>query len=102
MLCTVLHSFQEVGSKITSLQCVIQSCLVLQRKHDEREAKYQKLRDNMSKVMVRGQAGKLAHLSWNCSPTWQQCLHGGVYLPCVNRMPGGVMLGSLGLHVCCC
>ena len=28
------------------------------------------------------------------------CLLGGVYVLCINRMPGGVLVGDLGL--CCC
>ena len=28
------------------------------------------------------------------------CLLGGVYVPCINRMPGGVIVGDSGL--CCC
>ena len=29
-----------------------------------------------------------------------RCLLGGVYVPCINRVPGGVIVGDLGL--CCC
>ena len=32
-------------------------------------------------------------LSWGC-------LLGGVYVPCINRMPGGIIVGDSGL--CCC
>ena len=31
---------------------------------------------------------------------FRKCLLDGVYVPCINRMPGGVIVGDSGL--CCC
>ena len=44
----------------------------------------------------RGPGGAGADLC----PGLQECLLGGVYVPCSNRMPGGVLVGNSGL--CCC
>ena len=30
------------------------------------------------------------------------CLLGGVYIPCIHRMPGGVVVGDSGLSVVAC
>ena len=63
-VCDLILDMTALCGTLSVCVCVIvlRIIVLFQRKHDEREAKYQKLRDNMSKVMVRGQTGKFAYL----------------------------------------